>query len=150
MFDYKEKQIIYYKTDLQTREGTIATGSKKNHTYKIFNHLYKGKCLIKLPLSEEEPLIIERHYPSERQEKSYPERYNNALFERLNEINADKKLQNDYKKWKDGINYKTNRKIKIGGKIHRELKQKFMISYSHNYSMGHQTWSSVLFEDCKT
>ena len=48
MFDYKEKQIIYYKTDLQTHEGTIATGSKKNHTYKLFNPLYKGKCLIKL------------------------------------------------------------------------------------------------------
>ena len=48
MFDYKEKQIVYYKTDLQTREGTIATGSKKNHTYKLFNTLYKGKCLIKL------------------------------------------------------------------------------------------------------
>ena len=29
MFDYKEKQIIYYKTDLQTREETISTESKK-------------------------------------------------------------------------------------------------------------------------
>ena len=46
MFDYREKQIIYYKTDLQTREGTISTGSKKNHTYKLFNHLYKRKCLL--------------------------------------------------------------------------------------------------------
>jgi hypothetical protein len=46
MFDYKEKQIIYYKTDLQTKEGTIATGSKKNHTYKLFNYFYKNKCLI--------------------------------------------------------------------------------------------------------
>ena len=136
MFDYKEQQIIYYKTDLQTREGTIATGSKKNHTYKLFNHLYKGKCLIKLQCSKptlpvEEPLIIERHYPSKRQEKSYPERYDNSIFEKLNEMNADTELQNDYKKWKDGINYKTNRKIKIGGKIHRELKAKFMI-----YSCG--------------
>ena len=136
MFDYKEQKIIYYKTDLQTREGTIATGSKKNHTYKLFNHLYKGKCLIKLPCSkptlpEEEPLIIERHYPSKRQEKSYPERYDNSIFEKLNEMNVDTELQNDYKKWKDGINYKTNRKIKIGGKIHRELKEKFII-----YSCG--------------
>ena len=48
MFDYKEQQIIYYKIDLQTYEGTIATGCKKNHTYKLFNTLYKGKCLIKL------------------------------------------------------------------------------------------------------
>jgi hypothetical protein len=76
-------------------------------------------------------LLIERHYPSKRQEKSYLERYDNSIFEKLNEMNADTELQNDYKKWKDGINYKTNRKIKIGGKIHRELKAKFMI-----YSCG--------------
>jgi len=143
MFDYKEKQIIYYKTDLQTREGTFATGSKKNHTYKLFNPLYKGKCLIKLPCSKptlqvEEPLIIERQYPIKKQEKTYPERYDNSVFEKLNEMNGDIELQNDYKKWKDGINYKTNRKIKIDGKIHRELKQKFMINYSHNYSLGSQ------------
>lgn len=151
MFDYKEKQIIYYKTDLQTREGTIATGSKKNHTYKLFNPLYKGKCLIKLPCSKptlpvEEPPIIERQYPIKKQEKTYPERYDNSVFEKLNEMNGDIELQNDYKKWKDGINYETNRKIKIDGKIHRELKQKFMINYSHNYSFGSQMRSSVLFE----
>jgi len=46
-------------------------------------------------------------------------------------MNADTELRNYYKKWKDGINYKTNRKIKIGGKIHRELKEKCMI-----YSCG--------------
>jgi hypothetical protein len=51
MFDYKEKQIIYYKTDLQTLEGTFATGSRKNYTYKLFNTLYKDKCLIKLQSS---------------------------------------------------------------------------------------------------
>ena len=61
-------------------------------------------------------------------------------------MNGDIELQNDYKKWKDGINYETNRKIKIDGKIHRELKQKFMINYSHNYSFGSQMRSSVLFE----
>ena len=90
---------------------------------------------------------IERQYPTKKREKTYPERYDNYVFEKLNEMNDDIELQNDYKKWKDGINYKTNRKIKIGGKIHRELKQKFMISYSHNYSIGHQIRSSVLFED---
>ena len=79
-------------------------------------------------LPVEEPLIIERYYPSKRREKSYPARYDNSIFEKLNEMNADTELQNDYKKWKDGINYKTNRKIKIGGKIHRELKAKFMIN----------------------
>lgn len=158
MFDYKEEKFIYYKTDLQTHKGTIATGSKKNHIYKFFNTLYKGKCLIKLqgdtaflqvenPKKIEETQKIERQYPTKKREKTYPERYDNYVFEKLNEMNGDTELQNDYKKWKDGINYKTNRKLKIGGKIHRELKQKFMISYSHNYSMGHQTRSSVLFED---
>jgi hypothetical protein len=48
IFDYKEQQTIYYKTDLQTHEGTFATGSNKNYTYKLLNTLYKGKCLIKL------------------------------------------------------------------------------------------------------
>ena len=70
---------------------------------------------------------IERQYPTKKREKPYPERYDNSVFEKLNEMNGDAELQNDYKKWKDGINYKTNRKIKIDGKIHRELKQKFMI-----------------------
>ena len=46
-------------------------------------------------------------------------------------MNVDIELQNDYKKWKKGINYKTNRKITIGGKIHRELKQKFIIGGYH-------------------
>lgn len=46
LFDYKEKQYIYYKTDEQTREGTRATGTLKNYTYQLFNPLYKGKCLL--------------------------------------------------------------------------------------------------------
>ena len=29
LFEYREKDTIYYKTDEQTREGTVATGSKK-------------------------------------------------------------------------------------------------------------------------
>ena len=48
MFDYKENQFIYYKTDLQTQDGTNATGCKKNSTYKLYNKFYKGKCLINL------------------------------------------------------------------------------------------------------
>jgi hypothetical protein len=88
-------------------------------------------------LPVKEPPIIERHYPTKRPEKSYPLRYDNSTFEKLNEMNTPE-LQNDYKKWKAGINYKTNRKITIGGKIHRELKQKFMIKYLFSY---------VLFED---
>lgn len=77
---------------------------------------------------------VERQYPTKKLEKTYPRRYDNSVFEKLNEMNTDTELQNDYKKWKDGINYKTNRKIKIGGKIHEKLKQKFMIG-------------GILFED---
>jgi hypothetical protein len=44
--NYKEQQKIYYKTDVQTYEGTIATGCKKNSTYSLFNHLYEPKRLL--------------------------------------------------------------------------------------------------------
>ena len=73
---------------------------------------------------------IERQYPSKKLKKTYPNRHDVSVFEKLNQMNADTELQNDYIKWKDGINYNTNRKIKIGGKIHEKLKQKFMI-YSY-------------------
>lgn len=95
----------------------------------------------------EEPQKIKRQYLFHRHEKEYPIRYNNAVFEKFNEMNSDTALQNDYKQWKTGINYKTNRKITIGKKLHRELREKFMISYSHNYRVGYETRSSVLFED---
>jgi hypothetical protein len=48
IFNYKETQYIYYKTDLQTYDGSRSSGCKINHKYKLFNTLYKGKCLIKL------------------------------------------------------------------------------------------------------
>jgi hypothetical protein len=57
MFDYKEREIIYYKTDLQTREGTTATGSKKNHTYQLFNTLYKVKRLLLPYLQGSKPTL---------------------------------------------------------------------------------------------
>jgi len=136
MFDYKENQFIYYKTDLQTREGTIATGNKKNHTYKLFNTLHGSTLFL-----QEDPQI-ERQYPTKKQEKAYPNRYDSSIFEKLNKINKDTELQNDYKKWKDGLNYKTNRKIKINGKIHRELKQKFMI-YNNCVSVLFDTLNSI-------
>lgn len=70
---------------------------------------------------------IERQYPRKKIKKTYPNRHDVYIFEKLNQMNADTELQNDYIKWKDGINYNTNRKIKIGGKIHEKLKQKFMV-----------------------
>jgi hypothetical protein len=50
LFNYIESQTIYYKTDEQTMEGTIATGCIKNHTYKLLNPLYKRKCLIQIDI----------------------------------------------------------------------------------------------------
>lgn len=82
---------------------------------------------------------IERQYPTRKRVKAYPERYDNYVFRKLNEMIKDTELQNDYKKWKEGRNYKTNRKITIGGKLHTKLKEKFMIEL-HPYG-------SVLFED---
>ena len=46
LFNYTEQQVIYYKTDLQSNQGTFATGNFKNHEYKLFNHLYKHKRLL--------------------------------------------------------------------------------------------------------
>ena len=54
------------------------TGSKQNHTYKLWNPLYQG------------------------------------IF-----IDLEKELlQKDYIKWNAGINYMTNKKFKMGGRIH--------------------------------
>jgi hypothetical protein len=82
-----------------------------------------------IPILFEEILEIKRCYPNKKQKKIYPLRFNNFVFEKFNEMIIDEKLQNDYKKWKNGINYNTNRKITIGGKIHTSLKQQFMIKY---------------------
>ena len=144
MFEYKEKQFIYYKTDSQTREGTFATGCKKNYTYKLFNSLYNSKCLIKLDgnksvIINKRMQEIIRYYPVKKILKQYPFRYCKIVFDKYNEIIENIGLQNDYKKWKSGINYKTNRKLKIGGNLHTELKEKFMIKCLN--------YRDVLFED---
>ena len=130
--DYKKRKFIYYKTDEQTHDGTIATGSTKNHKYLLYNHLYNEKWVFRLQIEEEteEPQKIERYYPTKKEIKSYPDRYSLLEFEGFDKMNTDTKLQKDYKKWKDGINYKTDRKIKIGGKLHSELREKFMIILS--------------------
>ena len=116
----------------------------ENNNIKLSNKINKNDrqniCIKKLQtiLPVDKDHKIERYYPNKKQEKSYPLRYDNLVFEKFNKMNADIELQNDYKKWKDGINYKTNRKIKSGGKIHTELKQKFIIKHGIY---------SVLFED---
>ena len=49
------------------------------------------------PKNIEKTQEIERQYPTKKQEKTYPERYDNYVFEKLNEMNDDIELQNDYK-----------------------------------------------------
>ena len=71
---------------------------------------------------------IERQYPRYETEHTYPLREDASVFEKVQQMNADAELQEDYRKWKDGINYKTNRKIKIGGRLHRKLEDKFQVS----------------------
>jgi hypothetical protein len=56
--------------------------------------------------------------------KTYPKDI--LLAEKLNNLDI-RKLQVDYDKWERGINYKTGRTIKIGGKLHNALKKVFMI-----------------------
>lgn len=70
-------------------------------------------------------------YPSKR---IYEDRYTEEDFDKYKEIT--KSIEN-YNKWKIGINHKTNRKIKIGGKIHKHLGyENFYIKHgtSHSYS----------------
>jgi len=61
---------------------------------------------------------IVRKYPAAKDERVYKDRYNKEDFEKYKEIT---KSMEKYEKWKIGINHKTNRKIKIGGKTHKQL-----------------------------
>ena len=61
---------------------------------------------------------IIRVYPSKKDERLYTNRYDNESFRKYKEII---KSPENYEKWKSGINFKTNKKIKIGGKTHQKL-----------------------------
>ena len=56
---YDEQQIVYYKTDLQTMNGTSA-GVKQNYTYKLINHLYKDKIIdnTEMSISTKDEIIL--------------------------------------------------------------------------------------------
>ena len=70
----------------------------------------------------EEHLKIIRRYPDIKTLESHPYgRYNAYHFNKLN----DEELKNQYNKWKKGINYNTNRKITIDGKLHKNIGEKF-------------------------
>lgn len=66
----------------------------------------------------ENPIL--RQYPSHKYITET--RFDEHAFEKYRNISRE-----NFEKWKSGINYKTNRKIKIGGKTHRDLGYNFHI-----------------------
>jgi len=74
-------------------------------------------------MSEINENLIERQYPRKKFEIFWSKGYNLIIFEKFNEMNRNPKFQNIYKKRKNGINYKTNTKIKIGGKKHKKIQK---------------------------
>jgi hypothetical protein len=72
-----------------------------------------------------------RNYPNKRNLLKYPLRFNIDVFDKYKEFLNNTDLQNNYNKWKSGINYKTNRKIKIGGEVYNQLKYNFIIHFDN-------------------
>ena len=64
---------------------------------------------------------ILRTYPEYKKRLSYEKRYTERDFEKFNNMVNDAVLISNYQKWKQGINYKTNRQIKIEGSTHKKL-----------------------------
>ena len=80
--------------------------------------------------------------------RTYPLRYSKIAFDELYDMLQNAELKRDYITWKSGINYKTNQQIEIGGILHQQLADKFMIHYPHNYVHGHCFGKNpVLFVD---
>ena len=69
--------------------------------------------------------------------RAYPLRYSKIAFDEVHRMLQNDETQDDYVKWKSGINYETNKNIEIGGQIHKQLADKFMIQYPYNYIQGH-------------
>lgn len=76
------------------------------------------------------PLNIERQLPETEPYCWYPFRYTEDTVKRCNHMVSDRNLQEEYAKWRCGINYNTNKKIQIGGKLHKSLGRKFKINDS--------------------
>lgn len=77
----------------------------------------------------EENNIIIRSYPSNKETSIYAKRFNEHIFKIYKNISRE-----NFEKWKSGINYNTNRKIKIGGRTHYQLGYKdFYIPFNNGY-----------------
>ena len=81
---------------------------------------------------------IIRNYPNKKKLLKYPLRFQEDIINKYKEFKNNTDLQNNYNKWKSGINYKTNRKIKIGGKVYNHLKYNFIIHFDNKH---------ILFEE---
>jgi len=99
--DYKNNTMIFYKTDLQTQEGTRATGSQINYSYRLVNHRY-----------------IRKTYPRKKKLKNYPEidlqKMNEAEFlkeseEIKNQIDKENKSISKYNKLIDEVIIEINK-----------------------------------------
>ena len=66
-------------------------------------------------------MSIIRKNPEYKNKYNNPNRFYESDFETFNKMIADVDLMNNYKKWKEGINYKTDRKIKLKGDTHKKL-----------------------------
>ena len=58
----------------------------------------------------------------------FPVRYPALLFGQYKQV-VDEAFLINHAKWCAGVNYITNRKVKIGGKLHTKLKGMFMLPY---------------------
>ena len=76
-------------------------------------------------------------------QKPYPDRYDVSVFNECSRLLMNRDFESDFQKWKQGINYKTQRQITIGGKAHDDLSEKFKISCL--FENGKKT--SVLFSE---
>jgi hypothetical protein len=108
------------------------TSAKRNKKNKITEFKYLSD-----PVSHSEPVKpVHPEYPIGRinantgtiTNVASTNNNSNSIIERC--FPQKKDIENehfdDYKKWKNGINYITNRKIKIGGKTHTRLKEKII------------------------
>lgn len=89
---------------------------------------------------------IIRIYPNHKQLLSYPFRFTSEHFDKYNEMINNKILQDNYKKWKNGFNYKTNRKVTINGELHYKLKSIFTIKCDRINSILFDELDNIYFE----
>lgn len=91
---------------------------------------------------------IIRTYPNKKEILPNPFRYSNEMFNKYNKLLENKEFHNNYKKWKTGINYYTNRKIKINGDIYNKLKKDFMIENILFSELDNIDTEKYLLETC--